>query len=230
MGKKKNNESIYFTEQTQQAIVSYNETTSLVEKNRLFKEQIYPAFDKLVENIIHTWKFYQYETTYDDLKIETISFLVEKLSRYTQEQGKAYSFFTVVARNYLIQRTSGIYRAKSQSVELGTVDEERNVVHEVYSSNRKEHLQNFIELWSRQIEQNLDKTFSTQRDRAIADSVLELFRTCQDIEDFSKKKLYILVRERAGVKTQHITKVVNLLRKKFATDYSYYVEGSYSTT
>lgn len=228
MGKKKNSDTVYFTERTQQAVIDYNETASLLEKNRLFKEQIYPALDKLVENVIHTWKFYQYETTYEDLKIETISFLVEKLNRYTQEQGKAYSFLTVVAKNYLIQRTTGTYKAKSQNVELGTVDEERNVVHEVYNSSRKEHLQNFIELWSKRVESNLDKTFSSQRDRAIADSVLELFRTCEDIEDFSKKKLYILIRERAGVKTQHITKVVNFLRNKFVTEYRFYMEGNYS--
>jgi hypothetical protein len=43
----------------------------------------------------------------------------------------------------------------------------------------------------------------------IADSVLELFRVRDNIENFNKKALYILIRERTGLKTQIITKTVN---------------------
>lgn len=217
----------YFTEETQQAIIDYNKAQTHLERSRIFQESIYTALDKLVENVIHTWKFYHYETTYDDLKIETVSFLVEKLDRYTQDLGKAYSFFTIVAKNYLIQRTTAVYKAKSNTTDLSVVDMERNLDQEVYDTSKKEQLQDFIKLWSEYLENNLDRIFSTQRDRAIADSVIELFKTCDEIEDFSKKKLYILIRERAGVKTQHITKVVNLLRKRFVTDYQEYCSSSY---
>ena len=44
---------------------------------------------------------------------------------------------------------------------------------------------------------------------SVADSVLELFRTRDNIENFNKKALYILIRERTGLKTQIITKTVN---------------------
>lgn len=230
MAKKKSSDTIYFSEITQQAIVDYNNSSCSSHRNRVFREHIYPALDKLVENIIHTWKFYQYETTYHDLKIETVSFLVEKLDRYTQDQGKAYSFFTVIAKNYLIQRNTAVYKAKSFGTDLEVVDEERNIAHEVFTSKRKEQLQDFLEIWTKKLENNLEKTFSSPRDRAIADSVIELFRSCDDIEDFSKKKLYILIRERAGVKTQHITKVVNHLRKKFVTEYAVYIQDNYLPT
>jgi hypothetical protein len=51
----------------------------------------------------------------------------------------------------------------------------------------------------------------------VADSVLELFRIRENIEDFNKKALYILVRERTGLKTQNITRVVNKMRDDFGT-------------
>ena len=47
----------------------------------------------------------------------------------------------------------------------------------------------------------------------IVDSILELFRRRMFIENFNKKALYILIREMTGSNTQHITRVVNTLKK-----------------
>ena len=49
----------------------------------------------------------------------------------------------------------------------------------------------------------------------IADSVVELFRRKDHIENFNKKALYVLVREMTGYNTQHITKVINILKKYY---------------
>ena len=38
----------------------------------------YP-FDKLVENIIHTFKFYHFDVPYEDVKHEVVAFLNEKI-------------------------------------------------------------------------------------------------------------------------------------------------------
>ena len=37
-----------------------------------------------------------------------------------------------------------------------------------------------------------------------------------NIENFNKKAIYILIRERTGLKTQNITKVINIMRRDFA--------------
>ena len=53
------------------------------------------------------------------------------------------------------------------------------------------------------------------KDKDIAYSVIELFKQREDIENFNKKSLYILVREMTNVETVHITKVVNVLKKHY---------------
>ena len=47
----------------------------------------------------------------------------------------------------------------------------------------------------------------------VADAVLELFRKRKNIENFNKKALYIMIREMTGSNTQHITRVVNQMKK-----------------
>ena len=60
---------------------------------------------------------------------------------------------------------------------------------------------------------NITNIFRRQKDILVADAVLEMFRRRENIENFNKKALYILIREMTGSKTQHITRIVNVMKK-----------------
>jgi len=62
------------------------------------------------------------------------------------------------------------------------------------------------------IDSNLNKLFVKERDRRIADSVNELFRNRKDLYSYNKKALYILIRDRTGVNTQYITRVIGKMK------------------
>ena len=79
---------------------------------------------------------------------------------------------------------------------------------EVASFNQ-EYVDQMLIYW----EENLPNIFRRQKDILVADAVLEMFRRRQNIENFNKKALYILIREMTGSKTQHITRIVNLMKK-----------------
>ena len=78
---------IYFTQDTEDAIVEYLITTDIAERNRIYNDRIKYGFYKLAENIIHTFKFYYTDTdTIEELKHEVITFLLEKLHLYKSEE------------------------------------------------------------------------------------------------------------------------------------------------
>ena len=64
-------------------------------------------------------------------------------------------------------------------------------------------------------EANLPSIFKKQRDLNIAYSILDLMKHIDEIENFNKKSLYILIREMTDVETAHITSVVNTLKKYY---------------
>ena len=66
-----------------------------------------------------------------------------------------------------------------------------------------------LEYW----ENNLTNIFRRKKDINVANAVLELFRRRENIENFNKKALYILIREMTDSNTQHITRVVNVMKK-----------------
>ena len=73
----------------------------------------------------------------------------------------------------------------------------------------KEYVEEMLEYW----DNNLTNIFRRQKDILVADAVLEMFRRRDNIENFNKKALYILIREMTGSKTQHITRIVNVMKK-----------------
>lgn len=74
---------IYFTQDTEDAIIEYIKTEDTAERNEIYNDRISHSFYKLCENIIHTFKFYYTDTdTIEELKHEVITFLLEKLHLY----------------------------------------------------------------------------------------------------------------------------------------------------
>jgi len=64
-------------------------------------------------------------------------------------------------------------------------------------------------------ENNLSRIFKKKRDLNIAYSILDLIKQIDEIENFNKKALYILIREMTDVNTSQITSVVNVLKKHY---------------
>ena len=97
--------------------------------------------------------------------------------------------------------------------EMKVLDYKRNITNEVTSRNLSEVNSLFTDELVKFWEHNLTNIFRRDKDIRVADSVLHLFRIKQNIENFNKKALYILIREMTGSNTQHITRIVNVMKK-----------------
>ena len=214
----------YFTSDTEDAIVRYNLTTSPAERNKIYDEHIKYPFDKLAENIIHTFKFYHFDIPYEDVKHEVVAFLNEKIHKYTQGKGKAFSYFSIVAKNYLINHNNNNYNRFKNTDALDVVDSHRKVVNEIIRESDIQHKKEFMDVFIDYIDTNLTMLFKSHEEIQVADSILELFKQRENIEEYNKKALYILIRERTGMRTQYITKIVNQLKRMYFVLYQNYKE------
>jgi len=96
--KKKN---VYFTQETEEAIVAYISEQDSIRKDRLYSEKIHYAFYKLAENIIHTFKFYYTEVDdIEDLKYEVISFLIQKLHLFNHSKFVNDKFYKTISKEF----------------------------------------------------------------------------------------------------------------------------------
>ena len=63
----------------------------------------------------------------------------------------------------------------------------------------------------------LDELFPKERDKYVAESILYLCKNKDQIDNFNKKALYIMIREMTDVKTSKITQISNVFRKIYPT-------------
>ena len=218
--RKKKPKNYYFHQGTEKAIIRYNKTDSHRLKNIIYNEHIRAAFDKLAENIIHTFKFYYFDVGSEEVKHEVVSFLVMNMHKFKEGKGKAFSYFSIVAKNYLILNNNKNYKMGKIHDGIDVLDYRRNVVGEVSDRERSEVNSLFTDELVRFWEFNLTNIFRRDKDIRVADSVLHLFRIKQNLENFNKKALYILIREMTGSNTQHITRIINVMKKYNSRLYS----------
>ena len=213
--KRRKKSKMYFGQKTQDAIVKYNSMEpGDPERNKLFADSIYYPIRKIAENLIHTYKFYYFDEPTEQVIEEVVSNMVINMHKYKQDKGKAFSYFSVVAKNYLILNNNKNYKMGKIHDQLDVMDYNRDTNAENNMDNvtdfKLEVFKQMMEYW----EENIFKIFKKKKDIAVVDALLYLMRNNKSIENFNKKALYILIREMSGSNTQHITRVINVMKRK----------------
>ena len=216
----------YFTLDTQQAILDYRLETSPAIRNKIFNEKIYYAFYKLAENIIHTFKFYYTEVdNINELKHEVIAFLLEKLHLYNQDKGKAYSYFGTIAKRYLIVYNNNNYKRLKGKANVEEVDTDKTITNELLLTQPDLFEEvSFINLFIKEIDDNLLDLFPKPQEARVGDAILELFKRRESIDIFNKKALFIYIKEITDAPTPVITKVIKVLKEIYREMHNQYLE------
>jgi len=224
--KVKNN---YFTVDTEEAILRYRNSKSQAERNRIYNESIHYGFYKLVENIIHTFKFYYTEVdNIEDLKYEVISFLLQKLDLYDQSKGKAYSYFGTIAKRYLIIYNQKNYKKLVSKAEIGEQHDDDALVNSIIVKEPEPELDrlDIVELFVKYVDDNLLDLFEKTDEMKVADAILEIFKKRENIDIFNKKAVFIYVKEMTDAQSNTITKVIKKLKVIYKRILDNYLENN----
>ena len=224
----------YFTKDTENAIVRYNNEPDPEIRSIIYRNEIHYAFFKLTENIIHTFKFYYTEVDQiEHLQHEIITFLLSKIHLFNPDNGaKAYSYFGTITKNWLIVYNTKNYKKRVQKAPVDELYKDDNYSYNMGEEKEKEKLSLFIDSYIEYVDERFEEFFPKGHDAKVADAILELFRKRENLEIFNKKALYIYIREIMGthgleVKTPKITKIAGKLYELFKESYIYYLETGY---
>tara|TARA_Y100000389_G_scaffold90410_1_gene86977 strand:- start:7871 stop:8584 length:714 start_codon:yes stop_codon:yes gene_type:complete len=221
----------YFTQDTEDAIVLYNNTECSEIRSKIYDKEIHYAFFKLTQNIIHTFKFYHTEVeNLEHLQHEIIVFLLSKIHLFDPTRGaKAYSYFGTIVKRWLILYNTKNYNKKIKKVPVDVLTGEHSThTYKMGDEEVKTDLDKYIDIFVDHVTSNIFELFPKKNDAQIADAILELFRKRETIEVFNKKALYIYIREIIDVKTPKITKIADKLHGIFKQQYIFYLENGYA--
>ena len=213
---------LYFNSDTQDAIVKFQSEELRKEKDRLYVNQIMPAFEKLVENLINIHKFTGMHDTYDELKNDCVNFLFETIHKFDAGRGtNAFSYFNVVAKNWLIIRTKQKSQRTKKSVSLD--DPSSLTVHE--TSIIEEHnvvpAQDFFVDSSVSVESTIKMLYEirakvkTENELTCINAIITIFENIDDIDLLNKSAVLLYMRELSGLSPKQLTTAMQSIKRHY---------------
>ena len=180
----------YFTKETEDWIVVYNNTKDPEIRSDIYQKHIHYPFFKLTQNIIHTFKFYHTEVSnLEHLQHEIITFLLSKMHLFDPTRGaKAYSYFGTIVKRWLILYNTKNYNKKIKKVPVEILTGENSThTYKPGDESIKSDLDKYVDIFVAHVSENIFELFPKKNDAQIADAILELFRKRETLEVFNKK-------------------------------------------
>ena len=115
-----------------------------MERNQIYEKELMVPFNKLSEYIINTFKFTYFDDKIENVKQEVVSFLIEKIKQFDPSKGRAFSYFSIVAKNYLIFQNNTNWKRLRIHDELDALDVSRNFHSEYRETEKNEENKEFL--------------------------------------------------------------------------------------
>ncbi len=213
---------MYFNQNTQAAITAYQLTNEKKERNKLYMEEIMPAFEKLAENLINIHKFSSMHDSYDDLKSDCVNFLFETIHKFDGSRGtNAFSYFNVVAKNWLISKTKQKLQKVKRSISLDDPDsltslelksiEEQSIIPGVDSLFESRYASNDILNTLHDIRSKI----KTENELSCINSIITIFENIDDIDLLNKRAILLYMRELSGLSPKLLTTTMQTIKKHY---------------
>ncbi len=189
----------YFTQAHQDAIILYNNTEDFVEKDRIYTDLIHSAFVKLVECITNTFKVAYLEADYKTLQSECLTHIVKNMHHYKEESGKAFGYFSIIARNFIINISIDNKKRFDRYVSHDVLNDNG-----IQLPNKEKPTTDRIDELVNHWEKNLDIIFKKEIHKITARFILKALKEIELMPSYNRNKLIPYFRE--SLKEYKVTK------------------------
>ena len=218
-GTKKPRKKGYFTKVHQEAIVEFCKTDCHEKKEDLYTNVIREALEKLSENLIYVYGFHKQHDNVDVLKQDCVINLYETLHKFDPSKGhRAFSYFNVVAKHWLIIHSRKKNKRKFRMVSIDDPDNDINVdalFHQngQYSSppsSRMEEEEKVAEI--REMFTEIRKRVRNEREQLCVDAIIEIFNRVDELDFLNKRAIFVYVRDMTGLNSKQLSVCMSSIR------------------
>jgi hypothetical protein len=218
--RKKKSKNYYFGQAVQDKIVEYQRAECKIEKAEIYEKHISPAFTELTKSLVSVYKFKSANEDIDHLKSDCVSNLYETIHKWKPEKGKkAFSYFNVVAKNYLTIQSRRLLKNSNRSVYLDDAERlSNNVKSEIYEKeyvDGDELLRQSIARYNKILEviEYISDKIKDDNDIKCCFAIKKLFTEIESIEFFNKRAIFVYLREISGLNSTELSSSLSSIRK-----------------
>jgi len=213
---------MYFGRPAHDAIVEFQNTEIEEEKHEIYITRIKQPFNKLVENLIFIHGFKSLTGSYEDLKNDCVTFLYETLHKFDPTKGsKAFSYFNVVAKNWLIIQSKKNTRDMKRSVSIDDTEilshrdkvaiESHSIAHSQDVHLIKENAIQNLFLLLEEIKSKIDGA----NEMSCINAIITLFVSIEELEFLNKRAVFVYLRDISGLNPKQLSVAMSSIRKQY---------------
>lgn len=212
----------YFTMGTQDAIVRYQQSDDPAYKEKTYVTEILPAYDALVENLINVYGFKVMHESKQDLKSECLEFLYTTVNKFDPTKGsKAFSYFNIVAKNWLTIKSKQTAKKLKQYVSLDFREgmsqadldaiERNNVIPGYDEIINMTEMHDFLT----RLVAELETLVRTDNEKITIDAIKIIIERIDEIDLLSKRAVLLYIREISGLSSKQLSTTLTSLKKYY---------------
>ncbi len=213
---------MYFTKETQAAIEEYQQEPDRTAREKIYKERIASAFEQLAESLIYVYGFNSPYETVASMKVDCVAFLYETIHKWDPARGtKAFSYFNVVAKNWLIIRCRNAKKNFNRHVSMSDLNamssRDKNAVANYQVIPGPDEIlekRNFKNEMNKVIEE-LESRVKKQNEVLCVEAIKTVFENVDNLDFLNKRAIYVYIREISGLNSKQLSVAMSKIRKHY---------------
>lgn len=220
----------YFDVREEMAVIRFLSADTFEEKNQIYNDYLRKPLDKMISSIIRRYKLYRKDMDFNEIHIDTHSFLMTKIEKFKpSKEKKAYSYFGTICKNYLMGQIIKDQKDTNRKISYEDIstDLENNTDFSYSIENDSLDSEQIIKNFIVQIENlMLDETLN-ENELKLGHALYEIFQNYDDIfigtsnNKFNKNIILLSLREMTNLSTKEIRSSM----KKYKVIYYGLVQG-----
>jgi hypothetical protein len=216
---------VYFGEDVDQSIALFQLEQDKKERDRIFEQEILPAFKKLSQ-----YHYYKMPVARNvEVMNDCVAHLCEQLHKFdTAKASRGFPYFNMIAKNFFTQKLK--YEKKQisndqYSVSLSDYHNQKGNVDSTFVVEFRDKIEHdeFSEIFVEKLSKWRD-FFRKEQERKVIDGLLIIFKDSENII-CKKKAIFFYLKEITGLNSKQIATNLNKIKKKFISLKDKYERG-----
>jgi hypothetical protein len=214
----------YFDEREETAVRKFLIAETYEEKNKIYNEFLKEPLDKMISSIIRRYKLYRKDMNYEEIHIDTHSFLMTKIEKFKpSKEKKAYSYFGTICKNYLMGQIMKDQKEMNRKISYEDISSDLSNRSEMSYSIDNDDLssETVIKKFLEKLRSNLDELDGNEHEHKLGSAIYDLFENYTSIfpdtnnNKFNKNIILFELREMTNLSTKEIRNSIKKYKKLY---------------
>ena len=216
----------YFAETEENAVRDYLKATTFEEKNKIYNEFLKHPLDKMISSIIRRYKLYRKDMDFEEVHIDTHSFLMTKIDKFKpSKEKKAYSYFGTICKNYLMGQIQKDQKEMNRKISYEDIssDLQNSPNMAYYIDNEDITSEEIMKKFLEKLKFSLDDKKITEQEHKLGQSLFDLFENYKNLfietnnnNKFNKNIILFELREMTNLTTKEIRSSMKRYKKLYS--------------